>query len=480
MLRFEQAVYGSFPFRDMGYAPLASSPGCRPEWLDAFHEACRSIGEKPPHCGELHNMLFCLRIKSRGPWMVVGVSSQGSDDRGRPGALAFHGLFIQAREFRKVGYNPFALSDAIRSDWGPETILEAGTIEVKRPGPLTGGARALAISSALVKRRKVAIESAEPILKLAQQVWQILPVRVRKRCSVATWAFANGPEFNLVATPRIAGWNLEGAYRDPFDEDVSSWKRKWRRLSWLQVGIFVAILASILLIAVWPLWSEFVTTSDEDSIAARQPTTAGGEPLDHVVSFWTQVPPRRVRDPSPPPSRSSYPTEMPDPAELRGVEDQLEKLSRLDLQIPEFVFVGDSGRQRLLVLTNAIGNFRYTGALLSDAEIAAIGRESSVGRSRALAWDQVIRRFVADRWPDSSGRAQGIERGPLRWQLDTLAWSFHLELDSKLTTAEVVDAIADALKLDERVQRNPLDEKYPTLGEYAKFLDRLPVRLPLQ
>ena len=40
-VRFEQAVYGSFPFWDRGYALLAQSPGCRPEWLAEFLAACQ-------------------------------------------------------------------------------------------------------------------------------------------------------------------------------------------------------------------------------------------------------------------------------------------------------------------------------------------------------------------------------------------------------------------------------------------------------
>src|SRR5262245_50269601 len=87
--QYEQAVYGSFPFREGGYAPLAHSPGCRQEWLDAFHSACRAIGEKPRGSGDLAGAMFSQRVGARGPWMIVGVSSPGSDDRGRPDALAF-------------------------------------------------------------------------------------------------------------------------------------------------------------------------------------------------------------------------------------------------------------------------------------------------------------------------------------------------------------------------------------------------------
>ena len=46
-VRFEQAVYGSFPFWDRGYALLAHSPGCRPEWLAEF----AAVVDVPP-CDE--------------------------------------------------------------------------------------------------------------------------------------------------------------------------------------------------------------------------------------------------------------------------------------------------------------------------------------------------------------------------------------------------------------------------------------------
>ena len=52
---------------------------------------CQRHGEPRGGSPEARS-LFCLRLKS-GPWIVVGVSPQGHDDRGRPGALAFHGLF---------------------------------------------------------------------------------------------------------------------------------------------------------------------------------------------------------------------------------------------------------------------------------------------------------------------------------------------------------------------------------------------------
>ena len=132
-VRFEQAVYGSFAFWDRGYALLAHSPGCRPEWLAEFLAACQRYGEprggSPEACS-----LFCLRLKS-GPWIVVGVCPQGHDDRGRPGALAFHGLFLSPRDYRKAGHVPFGLSGALRGDWTAETrTLPPGAWPVEVPG----------------------------------------------------------------------------------------------------------------------------------------------------------------------------------------------------------------------------------------------------------------------------------------------------------------------------------------------------------
>src|SRR5258707_6663213 len=107
-IRYEQAVYGSFAFWDKGYAVLAQSPGCRPEWLAELRAACQRFGERPGGVAAVGG-LFALRLAS-GPWMIVGAGSPGSDDRGRPGALAFHALFVSPRDYRRAGCNPFALA----------------------------------------------------------------------------------------------------------------------------------------------------------------------------------------------------------------------------------------------------------------------------------------------------------------------------------------------------------------------------------
>jgi hypothetical protein len=203
---------------------LAHSAGCREEWLGEFRAACQKLGERPAGVADAP-ALFALRLAC-GPWVVVGVSPQGRDDRGRPGALGFHGLFLSSREYRKAECNPFAISGALRTDWSAETspTLPPGmlTIARSRIENAPTDSDALRIATALARGRRVALESAVPIDDLAHQVWSLLPRRVRTRASVATWTFGNAHRFDLLATPRLKGLVLDSSYADPLSDEVLS------------------------------------------------------------------------------------------------------------------------------------------------------------------------------------------------------------------------------------------------------------------
>jgi hypothetical protein len=217
-VRLEQAVYGSFPFWNRGYAVLARSLGCRPEWLAALQTASQRYGERPTGALEADG-LFSLRL-SCGAWMIVNVSAQGCDDRDRPGALAFHALFVRAWTYWWSGGNPFAFSGELRRKW---TAADRGTVlpsygwisprprrvrPASRSRPAEKDRVAQAVR-ALSRGRHVIVQSAEPIDTLARDVWRLLPRRIRCRASVATWAFDNANHFDLVALPKLAGVRLE-------------------------------------------------------------------------------------------------------------------------------------------------------------------------------------------------------------------------------------------------------------------------------
>ncbi len=472
--RFEQAVYGSFSFRESGYALLAHSPGCRPEWLDDFASACRKFGE-PSSSGFFPVAMFSVRLVSGDqPWLIVGVTPSGEDDKGRPGALAFHGLFVAHGEFRKTGYDPFAMASALRGDWGPETTLETGIVpvgsaiadrvveadgvveEVRNSGPHDTGDLIVRdetrrIAAALRQSRKVAIESNSPIDDLARSVWAESPEWVRRRCSVATLAFSNALGFDLFATPRLDAVELDESYRDPPARTRTSLRsRVIRRTAFAVAGVMFVCYVIVMVSGMRRISRE---------MDAREGGGAGG--LAATISSETSS--EAPIDPPPRPRRSDYPVAKDDPGEVEAVRQALATLvSR---------FAGPTDAGDLAEAMRRFASRRYDGPLLSRSELAAISDTSVPGRSRALDWDALIRHFVADR-----PLPEDFSTGPLRWQLDTLAWSFHLELDRGLTSAEVPSAIGEVLSLDEPIRPNPLEAAYPTLGAYATFLKSLPVR----
>jgi hypothetical protein len=218
-VRFEQAVYGSFPFWHRGYAVLARSAGCRPEWLAELRMVCQRCGE-PPTGAMVAASLFALRLKC-GSWMIVGVYPQGYDDQDRPGALAFHAIFVGRWAYRWIGADPFALTGALRRDWTAadrDRSLSAITWTIsgnRTPSPSIPGSdddpRLAQIVTALTQGRRVVVQSSEPIDGLARSVWHALPRSVRHGATVATWAFDNANQFDLVGLPKLAGVALNAS-----------------------------------------------------------------------------------------------------------------------------------------------------------------------------------------------------------------------------------------------------------------------------
>jgi hypothetical protein len=220
-VRFEQAVYGSFPFWHRGYAVLAHSEGCRPEWLAELRTVCQRCGEPPTGLMPAES-LFALRLEC-GPWMIVGAFPQGHDDQDRPGALAFHALFVDRWSYRWIGANPFALAGSMSGDWSaadrdrtlPVVTWTGGETRTLSPStPATDDdddPRLTLVVNALTQGRRVVIQSNEPIENLARSVWRALPRAVRRRATVATWAFDNANQFDLVGLPKLAGVALNAS-----------------------------------------------------------------------------------------------------------------------------------------------------------------------------------------------------------------------------------------------------------------------------
>lgn len=213
-IRYEQAVYGSFPFWSRGYATLAASKGCPPDWLEAMRTACQRFGERPSGVDRFQSR-FVLPI-DRSTRMIVQVDSTTQDDHGRPGALVFHALFVSSWSYRRAGASPWAFAPAFRTDWtadDQDADLPQGSLKPARLGPEPEDPpdpRVAPIVEALTARRSVVVQSSQPADALFQAVWRRLPGRARRRTSVATWVFGNANPFTLLAVPRLGALRLNG------------------------------------------------------------------------------------------------------------------------------------------------------------------------------------------------------------------------------------------------------------------------------
>lgn len=450
---FEQAVYGSFAFRGDGYAMLSQSPGCRPEWLADFRSACRRIGAKPAATADSAG-LFALRLPS-GPWAVVGLSPQGRDDRGRPGALAFHGLFVSPRGYRRGGADPFAFAPWLRSDWSGETQeLAAGTAVIKVETETETDPTALAVATALTRRRRVAVESAGPIDDLARRAWRALPKRTRARASLATWAFGNDNRFDLLAVPRLAGVTLDRSYVDPSTLPINDSTRRHISIR-AAVGVGLTTFLGVAAVSL-----ALIGDDDEKALDGRRATRS-------TASLTADAP--QSRPPTPRAAES--------PAERRRVAQALDALAArfgdaLDKTISGPVFITEPAD----AMEGLARGLRYRGPHLSDPERDRLRRDPGRDAALALRWDESIHRFDDDHpLPDD------FRLLPLRDQLAALRESFHLAVAAepdgpRPALSEIVDALGEALAADVPARPTALVAAYPALGPYRSFLGRLPRR----
>lgn len=215
----EQAVYGAHG--GGGYRFLAESPGFSGSWLaDEAQRLCTAFGERPAGV----TCPFAVFAQPFGPRhvAVIQAADQGSDDAGRPGALAFRVLVVPVPLYRGLDADPFLISDRFPPDWqargivpplewdgGPppprRVALVRKILDVapERTALLLGGVQTLVDGGRLVLVRP----APEP--GLIRDLWTLLPSSSRAEQWPATYAFGNRLGFHLLATPSAAGPEFE-------------------------------------------------------------------------------------------------------------------------------------------------------------------------------------------------------------------------------------------------------------------------------
>lgn len=205
-LAFEQAVYGSFPFWHRGYDLLGHSPGCRPAWISAMKWTCQHLGERLRGVAPPGGLV--TRWLDDGTWLILHPFSPGTDDVGRPDAVAFHAVFLSPKGARSARFDPFRFHSIFRDDWGPEETAPApGMVSLRSRDRCEGSddPRIPLVVEALGKGRRVLVEAVEPIDRLTSLVWQVLPKRLRQKRTFVTWAYTDAVAFDLVGLPRLTG-----------------------------------------------------------------------------------------------------------------------------------------------------------------------------------------------------------------------------------------------------------------------------------
>ena len=207
----EQAVYGTFAFSNRGYHLLGHSEGCRPTWRSALIATCQRLGERPRNASPFGG-LFTQWLDD-GTWMVVRPSSRPADDRGRPDAASFHGLFLGKSQTRRVRARPDRLRSGFRADWGPQDVTLAPlTIRPEPPEPsvvIPEGWPVEAAVEAIGAGKRVIVEAEGPIDGPARLVWERLSKKQRYRHTLATWVFADSGVFDFLAMPKLTGVDLD-------------------------------------------------------------------------------------------------------------------------------------------------------------------------------------------------------------------------------------------------------------------------------
>ncbi len=465
-VRFEQAVYGSFPFWDKGYAILASSPGCRDEWIDEFRRVCNLMGEK--HAGSIDAAsFFSIELGDRGPRIVALAFPTGIDDRGRPGAIAFHALFLDRRDFDRIAAVPFELRSALRSDWTAATTeLPQGGIEINLDyddftSASTDSIKCMnvkAIAASIASGSRVIVSADRPIDDLVREIWRNLSFRIRRSASFSTWSHGDGARFDLVAMPASAAASAVEADRRALAAETLPIVSEARSKGWTR---FVdPIVAGAVVAAITVL---FITYFAVLVYRSRRPETANKRP-----EFRAAVPDRsRPRGELSRAEIDRIGESLVDFAERFHLLDQTadaDLIARLDRP-------NDQDLTRLLLLIDS--RLRYRGPRTTEADRNLWLSQPGDVATRISQWEEHIRFFTPERRLPAD-----FANGPLDWRLAALAWSFHREsiAEHVESASEIPGLLAEELAVPFRVEADPRFLDNEPLLEYEKFLKRLPRR----
>lgn len=453
----EQAVYGSFPFRDQGYDILTATAGCKPEWIEAFARYCRELGQPPSEVAPLvDHLLFARKIPS-GPWVVALGSAQGCDDRGRPGAWAFHCIFLSNRDYGSIGATPFALRPLLTDRFYPGMILDSGPADVVRstePSEITEDPAKIRWIS---RGRKLRYVSSQDTFAVTERFWHSLGIGTRKRRSLTTWSFRSDTPFH---------WSCISFHR-PAEalelQDRSTWffspddvtaqptpARSGFCFRYFRAGIGAVAIVPLI------LWSCALLTGGKQQ---QVPTISG----------------QSFHEPDAPPRAVNILAQLPADVRVYLKERLTDWAERLEANDVENFDLGIG-----TVASNIVRAMRYDGPMITG-ELAIIDAETERIDVARIYKDTIASLATIRTWPE--GADMQVEKSPLH-ALATLAWC--VRSDELMHSAEKIRTVSEARLWFDRLRSHifppsippelpstGMESRFPELTEYRLHLSRV-------
>lgn len=235
MSSVQQQIYASLADESLkaGHHTHAATPDLDAATIERHEEVCNHWGQfeagSPFKRSLVHLPLYEGEGGEPSHHLVILITDQGRDAKGRPGAMLRHVVRLDAATFRSFDYNPFHLwrKGYLLGDWTPQTpfpVIEAGSDPTSRGDlqsifperyPLLRG-----LLSHLLATGRLHLQSAEDSPAAEEtlgQLIELLPPMRRARLALTTFAYSNANDYEL-AVVRRADTTLRSSLERFLDE----------------------------------------------------------------------------------------------------------------------------------------------------------------------------------------------------------------------------------------------------------------------
>lgn len=233
----EQQIYASLADETLkaGHHTHAATPGLDATAIERHEEICNHWGQyeagSPFKRSLVHLPLYEAEGSDPSHHLVILVTDQGRDARGRPGAMLRHVVRMDAATFASFDHNPFHLwrKGLLLGQWTPQTpfpVIEGAADPTSRSDLQSIFPERYALLRGLLghllatgKLHLQASEDSPAAEETLAQLLELLPPARRASLALTTFAYANAGDYQL-AVVRRAETTLRASLERFLDEPV--------------------------------------------------------------------------------------------------------------------------------------------------------------------------------------------------------------------------------------------------------------------